>query len=203
MQCTCERCGKPFNEKPARVREGRGRFCSKVCRYAPNAIQVSGDVAFMELTDHLNNLKAAVKFDAADVPMIKELGKRWAPSWSESHKQYRAVARTENGSVLMHRWLMNAPAGMLVDHINHDTLDNRRSNLRLVTHSENEQNRRGATRKSKTGVRGVYKDSRRGTYYVEVKVNGVRHYAGGFLTLEEAEREAVKLRRKHMTHSQD
>ena len=44
-------------------------------------------------------------------------------------------------TVRMHREIMNAPAGLLVDHKNRNPLDNRRANLRLATHSQNMQNR--------------------------------------------------------------
>ena len=42
--------------------------------------------------------------------------------------------------ILLHRQLMNPPKGMVVDHINGDGLDNRRVNLRVVTHGENIKN---------------------------------------------------------------
>lgn len=39
--------------------------------------------------------------------------------------------------IYMHRQIMGDPAGMVVDHINGDSLDNRRENLRVITHYEN------------------------------------------------------------------
>lgn len=56
----------------------------------------------------------------------------------------------------MHRFIMGAPAGMDVDHINGDGLDNRRENLRVVTRAENLANR-GTFKNNKLGVRGVRK----------------------------------------------
>ena len=57
------------------------------------------------------------------------------------------------GTLLMHRQLLSAPAGADVDHINHDTLDNRKENLRLATRSQNLANNRRA--RGVTGMRGV------------------------------------------------
>lgn len=54
----------------------------------------------------------------------------------------RSSVRTHPGQVTvrMHAVLVNPPPGMVVDHINGDGLDNRRSSLRIVTHRENGQN---------------------------------------------------------------
>ena len=43
--------------------------------------------------------------------------------------------------VRMHRFIMNPPQDLVIDHINHDRLDNRRSNLKICTQFENSQNR--------------------------------------------------------------
>ena len=57
-----------------------------------------------------------------------------------------AVRSTKIGAKIttrrLHREIMNAPKGLLVDHANGDTLDNRRANLRLATHFQNTCNRR-------------------------------------------------------------
>lgn len=90
-----------------------------------------------------------------------------------------------------------------VDHINGDTLDNRKINLRAVHQSGNKQNTHGAYKNSKTGVRGVWFSPRRGKYEAAVKVNGVQKTIGFFDTVEAAERAVKKARVEMMPYSED
>ena len=55
---------------------------------------------------------------------------------------YYKVARRKYASLYMHRLIMNAPDGLEIDHIDHNPLNNQKSNLRLVTHTENCLNRK-------------------------------------------------------------
>ena len=71
----------------------------------------------------------------------------------------------------------------LVDHIDGDTANNRISNLREATSSQNQVNRR-RHRVNKTGFRGV--SMRNGEYYSQPNFNGQRHFLGSFKTAEEA-----------------
>jgi|SRR5690242_4622877 len=48
-----------------------------------------------------------------------------------------AKRKSGEKTIYMHRFILNAPHGVDVDHINGNTLDNRRKNLQIVTHSEN------------------------------------------------------------------
>jgi len=57
------------------------------------------------------------------------------------------------------RFILNAPKGLVVDHINRNILDNRRENLRICTHSDNSRNR-GANKNRKQKYFGVRKDYR-------------------------------------------
>lgn len=62
-------------------------------------------------------------------------------------------------NIYLHRLILDAPTHLHVDHINGDTLDNRRSNLRLATQTQNNQNRRKSS--NSHGFRGVARNGKR------------------------------------------
>jgi hypothetical protein len=98
------------------------------------------------------------------------------------------------GLLRMHRLITSAPATLEVDHLNGDTLDNRRSNLRVVTRAQNAQNL--ATRKnSRSGYRGVHWVH--GSWEARVMRDQAIVYREQFSTLEDAVK-AVQLARKRL-----
>lgn len=87
----------------------------------------------------------------------------------------------------MHRFLLSAPDELMVDHRNGDRLDNRRSNLRPCTNSQNQANRRTARGGSAfKGVTWQKRPSGRGMWKAVLVVNGVAMYLGTFRTDLEA-----------------
>lgn len=78
--------------------------------------------------------------------------------------------------IYLHRFILNAKPGQQIDHKNGDTLDNRRSNLRFCTSSQNCQNRR-ARSDNASGFKGVHlerrADGRAALYVVQVRGNGM------------------------------
>lgn len=76
--------------------------------------------------------------------------------WHSYAKDY--VARSENGKTIsLHRELMKAKKGLVVDHIDGNTLNNQKSNLRLCTHAENIMHRVKLNKNNNSGTIGVGK----------------------------------------------
>ena len=90
--------------------------------------------------------------------------------------------------IAMHREILKAGKGELVDHINHDGLDNRRANLRKATRAQNAQNRRKPRVKSKSRYKGLAWQKRTGKWSVRIHVNGEHKCIGTFTNESEAAR---------------
>jgi hypothetical protein len=110
-----------------------------------------------------------------------------------SHRTFYAV-RTENGKpIYMHNQIMQPEPGKVVDHENHNGLDNSRSNLRLASRSQNAYNR-----KKKAGGRSKYKGASyvkgRKKWRVCINHNGQRIHLGYFDNeMDAANDEAARL----------
>lgn len=83
--------------------------------------------------------------DQEDYQVLRSFHWRKIGTRSTNGIKWRAFRRVRSGigkrlTILMHRQIMNAHSGVEVDHINGDPTDNRKSNLRLCTHSENGRN---------------------------------------------------------------
>jgi hypothetical protein len=95
------------------------------------------------------------------------------------------ATRYERGSkrtkVFMHREILGLTRGDKIqgDHINGDTLDNRRENLRPASHGQNQHNRKLQTNNT-TGYKGVWFVKAIGRYRAEVKYKNKKFNAGTF-----------------------
>jgi hypothetical protein len=123
-----------------------------------------------------------------DDDLFDELNKH---KWHYALGYARRNVRLENGKrkiVFMHRVIADTQEGYETDHINGDTLDNRRYNLRNCTKSQNQWNINKGRGKSK--YRGVHfhktKRHKTGYWVARINVNGKRISIGYFKTEKEA-----------------
>jgi len=134
--------------------------------------------------------------DAADYEWLSQWN--WAAVWFDLAHCFAAVRdkHENNGrSLSMHRAIMDCPPDKEIDHINHNMLDNRRSNLREASHQENCCNRR-KHRDNTSGFKGVYWHTSGGKWAASI-------HLGMFATKEEAARaydEAAKIIHGEFAH---
>lgn len=191
LKITCDNCGLVFERKPCKVKIAEKHYCSKTCRYiGQNAAKripiIKGDDIYLEATK-----ENTAKFDLID----KDLAKF---NW-QSQKGY-INRKDKNGKyVYMHQAIMERILGRSLndneeaDHINGDRSDNRRANLRLLSHSENCANIRKSNRiKSTSNYKGVSFDKTKNKFRARISSNGVTYHLGFFEDDKEAAREYDK-----------
>lgn len=102
---------------------------------------------------------------------------------------YAYFSTNATGPITLHSFILGgAVAGMHIDHINGDKLDNRRVNLRVVTHQRNQVNRKRLSKANTSGIRGVSrtKASSLKPWLAQITVDRKNIYLGIFATLDEA-----------------
>lgn len=117
--------------------------------------------------------------DAQDADLV--LPYRWQLQSSVYGTRYAIRFKKRNRvstKFYMHREILGAAAGLEVDHINGNGLDNRRQNLRLVSHQENMMNRAGSFKTSR--YKGVHRDRARNKWAAKIKHNQRIAFIGRF-----------------------
>ena len=125
--------------------------------------------------------------DAADWPLVSQ------HRWYSEIKDRTKYARTTRFSgqnriyVYMHRLIVGEPAGLQVDHRDGNGLNNRRSNLRVATGSQNQMNK-GAMPNSTSPFKGVSWNSNAGKWAAVIRKNRKNYYLGLFVDEAKAAR---------------
>lgn len=112
---------------------------------------------------------------------------KWYLGGSGNYR-YAVRAVTENGrryTARLHHAIAGEHRGKCIDHINGNTLDNRKCNLRIATRGQNRANSI-AQKNNSTGVKGVYKTAKEGVFKVIINNKGLMEYLGCYSDIEEA-----------------
>jgi hypothetical protein len=162
-----------------------------------NVYVVNGDKTFI-----IFNCKGSKNFtviDTEDLPKLMKYNMTWFGRQDRSGHMY-VWGKWNGGHLHLHRLITDCPEGKLVDHINLDSLDNRKSNLRIVSHSENMQNL-NMKKRNTSGYRGVYFKKSQNKWAAQVRVNGKAIHGGYFNTSEEANVKAIEMRKQYFDFS--
>lgn len=149
--------------------------------------RVDGDTAFIRL--HCKNgTSVETAISVSDLPRVMQHHAQFYPHTVRGEVTYSYTNVYRNGKrtyLSLHRFVLGEPDGY-VDHIDHDRLNNRRANLRVVTQSINGLNRKSRNINSAQQFRGVRSTSW-GKYEARLNVAG-RQQSRIFSTADEAKR---------------
>lgn len=128
---------------------------------------------FVALVDEQDFERVAAKKWTVIAPNKTRKTAYAANYWREGDKVF---------AVSMHRFILSAPRGLVVDHIDGNGLNNTRANIRLCTQAENARNQR------RPGIKGAYQMANSTRWGAHIQTNGKRVHLGCFDTEEEAAR---------------
>jgi len=165
-----------------------------------NEYEIRGDITAIKLRRKNGSIETII--DTKDLVKVKSFRGSWYPRWNETTKSFYVqgslVINDKRITPRLHRWIMDTPDNLCVDHINHNTLDNRRSNLRNVTRAENQQNIKEIIQTNKSGYRGVSWHSPGKKWRARSRVNGSEVHLGLFSDINEAAKVACDFRIANM-----
>lgn len=135
------------------------------------------DYAEMVLYDKNGDEVARTIIDLKDVDKVKIC------RWYMTPDGY--VGNRGKNIGLLHRFIVNAPSNMVVDHINHNTLDNRKENLRICTQKQNMCNQ-SIRKDNKSGYTGVYFVENKNKWVAQIRINGKTKHLGYYNEMKNA-----------------
>lgn len=175
VECERVHVARSYCDKHYREQKRRGTL-NTPSAYDPRPAIIEGDIA-----------KIPLGVDAKQGYAIVDADMAWLADklWCGDGKGY-AVARVDGRVQYLHYFIIGrAPDGMEIDHINRNKLDDRRVNLRHVTHRVN-MNNIGIPKNNTSGYRGVCWAKDRNKWMARTNRKGHGQFIGYFNTPEEA-----------------
>jgi hypothetical protein len=182
-KCSCEQ-GNEIIAMGSSLKRGKTKSCGCLYRETRNQINKKyNDYEIQEDYVIMYTLKGEPFFvDLEDFWKVKDM------CWFKTHNGYIVTNKQgERGRIVLHRLIMDCPKGYDVDHIRgrESKNDNRKSNLRIVTRSQNNMNKDKQSNNT-SGVRGVSFDKERQKWAASIAVNGKTHHLGRYKNKEDA-----------------
>lgn len=183
----CKNCGKEFEIYTCKITYGQGVFCCRKCmgeyyKAKPNEIILKENYAEIVIKTKKNGTVKS-KIDLEDVEKVKDHS--WVAIKHPHVNNFYIYLNSSTKHLKLHRYLMNCPEKLVIDHINHDTLDNRKCNLRICTIAENNKNS-GFYKNNTSGYKNIRWHKKNNTWAV---------YSGNkYLGCRKNIEDAIKLR---------
>lgn len=162
-------------------------------------IDKENNIAMIELhRRNAENLWTII--DLEDLERVINFPYTWFAKYNHTNDEYYVTASVyhpelqQTRPIFLHQFLMDAN-GKDVDHENNNTLDNRKSNMRVVEESNNSKNRKSRNRNNKSGYRNV--SLIKGKWVVQLQIDGKNKRLGSFDDVREAGKFAEEMRQKY------
>ena len=192
--CSCDCDGKEVIVSLRSMRQGSSTSCGCIAKETAsktkkkkNKYKINGDGTVTGYT-----LKGEEFYlDEEDLPKIEYY------CWGITSRGYVSTRNPATGKDLrLHRFIMECPDDMIVDHINRNPLDNRKENLRICTQSENTKNK-SKQHNNKSGVVGVHWDKQNSKWKAEISIKGKKKSLGYFSNKQDAIEARLKAELEH------
>lgn len=172
----CKHCGKKFLVSKSQREKGRNNFCSLECYYkSKKNYQINEKGNFIEIEiKNKKQEKFIMLLDKEDLEKVRNSAFTVYKHHTGSY-YVRLYDRISKKNIPVHRFIMNCPADKVIDHINHNTLDNRKSNLRICTVLENCQNQKLRIT-NKTGFTYISKIPNKEKWIFSISKKALKYY---------------------------
>lgn len=174
-----------------------------------NEYTINDNIVTIYLSDRLGNRKETY-IDLEDLQRIKNLDLHWHYAYHKSVGEYYVCATQHLGlidgkrkskNILLHQMILSSIGNgrkFGIDHIDHNTFNNCKNNLRIITNSNNSRNRNGANTNNKSGYRNVSWNKSLKKWVIQLQVNGKNHiFEEKFDNVEDAGKFAEEMRIKY------
>lgn len=187
----CKFCKKLF-KSPRATQQYCSIECSHKASRRRNIIIECKNYAYL-IIDSKKYGEKIFLIDIEDIEKISQF--TWRIAFRKNTNNFYAIAHlNKNQNLRLHRFITNCPIDKVVDHINHNTLDNRKYNLRICTQRANTLNAR-LSKNNTSGLNGIRKSSNN-----KWVVTYCNRYIGSYVNLVEAKLARLKCEQKDNEH---
>lgn len=187
-------CGSEF-----KAQHSKRKYCTDECyrkslRPRYNEITIFDDYAELKITSKTYGEYTTI-IDIEDIEKVNKY--TWGLCFSKKLLYVRGKQKI-NGvwkNINLHRFLMDCPDGMVIDHLDRNTLNNRKNNIRVCTNLENQQNK-GIYQRSLNKLKGAYYRTDGDYWYSTLVMNKKHIWLGVFKTELEAHTAYVKAKKE-------
>lgn len=190
-KCRCD-CGNIVVVRGGSLRNGNTRSCG--CLHKDAVRQRSGipNINARKHNEYIFFGDYVVGFTKQHTPFVidkEDYEKIQEYRWADNHNGYIStvvnIGNKKYKTIILHRLITNCASDKVVDHINHDKTDNRKSNLRICTRQENNRNRRIA-KNNMSNTTGVYFNEQSKKWVAYIMVDQEQKYLGIYENIEDA-----------------